>query len=105
MRRFKEAAIIGMAVLFDALSFNKGHRVRVLISSSNSPRFDPNPNTGHAFRANKQTRVATNTVHLSAGNPSRIILPIYRESTPGHRNGKGQRSQTVGYADVGEPSR
>ena len=65
------------------LIFNKGHRIRVLISSSNSPRFDPNPNTGHAFRADKQTRVATNTVHLSAGHPSHINLPIYREPTPG----------------------
>lgn len=66
-----------------SLIFNKGHRVRVLISSSNSPRFDPNPNTGHPFRADKQTRVATNTVHLSAGHPSHITLPIYRESSPG----------------------
>jgi putative CocE/NonD family hydrolase len=66
-----------------SLIFNKGHRVRVHISSSNSPRFDPNPNTGHAFRADKQTRVATNTVHLSAGHASHIILPIYREPTPG----------------------
>jgi uncharacterized protein len=66
-----------------SLIFNKGHRVRVLVSSSNSPRFDPNPNTGHAFRADKETRVATNTVQLSAGNPSLIMLPIYRESSPG----------------------
>jgi uncharacterized protein len=66
-----------------SLIFNKGHRVRVLISSSNSPRFDPNPNTGHPFRADKETRAATNTVHLSAGHPSHIILPVYREPTPG----------------------
>jgi predicted acyl esterase len=66
-----------------SLIFNKGHCVRVLISSSNSPRFDPNPNTGHAFRADKQTRVATNTVHLSASHLSHIVLPIYHQPTPG----------------------
>jgi predicted acyl esterase len=76
-----------------SLIFNKGHRVRVLISSSNSPRFDPNPNTGHPFRADKQTRIATNTVRLSAGHPSHIILPIYREPSPG-----GARSDKVSEA-------
>ncbi|HZY90316.1 MAG TPA: CocE/NonD family hydrolase [Gemmataceae bacterium] len=34
-----------------ALVFNKGHRVRVAVSSSNSPRFEANPNTGRPFRA------------------------------------------------------
>ena len=29
-----------------SLIFNKGHQIRVAISSSNSPRFQPNPNTG-----------------------------------------------------------
>lgn len=29
-----------------SLVFNKGHRIRVAVSSSNSPRFEPNPNTG-----------------------------------------------------------
>jgi putative CocE/NonD family hydrolase len=60
-----------------SLVFNKGHRIRVLVSSSNSPRFEPNPNTGHPFRADDETRVATNTLHLSAKHPSAIVLPIY----------------------------
>jgi predicted acyl esterase len=59
-----------------SLVFNKGHRIRVLITSSNAPRFDPNPNTGHGFRADKETRVAGNTVHVSAGHSSRLVLPI-----------------------------
>jgi predicted acyl esterase len=59
-----------------SLVFNKGHRIRVAVSSSNSPRFEANPNTGKPFRADKETRVATNTVHLSAGRPSHIVLPI-----------------------------
>jgi predicted acyl esterase len=60
-----------------SLVFNKGHRIRVAVSSSNAPRFDPNPNTGHAFRADKGTHVATNTLHLSQRYPSHILLPIH----------------------------
>jgi predicted acyl esterase len=59
-----------------ALVFNKGHRLRIAVSSSNSPRFDPNPNTGHAFRADQEQRIATNTLHLSEEYPSHIVLPV-----------------------------
>ncbi|MBX7166577.1 MAG: CocE/NonD family hydrolase [Pirellulales bacterium] len=61
-----------------SLVFARGHRLRVAVSSSNSPRFEPNPNTGHAFRADKEQRVATNTLHLAADRASHIELPIYR---------------------------
>lgn len=59
-----------------SLVFNRGHRIRVAVSSSNAPRFDPNPNTGHAFRADGEKRVATNTVYFSKEHPSRILLPV-----------------------------
>ncbi len=59
-----------------SLVFNRGHRIRVAVSSSNAPRFDPNPNTGHALRADKERRVATNTVYFSKEYPSRILLPV-----------------------------
>ena len=59
-----------------SLIFNKGHRIRVAVSSSNSPRFEANPNTGKAFRADKETRVARNTLHLSMKHPSKIVLPV-----------------------------
>ena len=59
-----------------SLIFNKGHRIRIAVSSSNSPRFEANPNTGKPFRADKETRVAKNTVHLSMKHPSRIVLPV-----------------------------
>jgi hypothetical protein len=60
-----------------SLIFNKGHRIRAAVSSSNSPRFEPNPNTGKPLHADEETRVATNTLHLSKRHPSHIILPIY----------------------------
>jgi putative CocE/NonD family hydrolase len=60
-----------------SLVFNAGHRIRVAVSSSNAPRFEPNSNTGDPHPVAGKSRVATNTVHLSGRYPSRIILPIY----------------------------
>ena len=59
-----------------SLIFNRGHRLRVAISSSNSPRFEPNPNTAAAFRADDQTVIAHNTVYLDRDRHSHILLPV-----------------------------
>jgi putative CocE/NonD family hydrolase len=69
-----------------SLVFNAGHRIRVAVSSSNSPRFEPNPNTGDRHPVVGKTRVATNTVHLSGKRPSRIILPIHQGPDADHLN-------------------
>ena len=61
-----------------SLVFNKGHRIRVAVSSSNAPRFDPNPNTGKKLGVkDDETQLATNTIHLSKAHASYITLPIY----------------------------
>jgi putative CocE/NonD family hydrolase len=59
-----------------AMLFNRGHRIRVTISSSNAPRFDPNPNSGNTFRVGQDTLIASNTIYLGAARPSHIILPV-----------------------------
>jgi uncharacterized protein len=59
-----------------SIVFNKGHRIAIHITSSNDPRFDPNPNTGHPLRADNETRVATNTIHHDHAHPSRALLPV-----------------------------
>jgi len=59
-----------------SLILSPGHRVRIAISSSNSPRFEPNPNTGKPSGADDKTEVATNTIYLNAGHPSHILLPV-----------------------------
>jgi uncharacterized protein len=61
-----------------SIVFNRGHRIAVHVASSNDPRFDPNPNTGKPLRADKEARVATNTVHHSRLYPSRILLPVVK---------------------------
>lgn len=59
-----------------SLVFQKGHRIRVDVSSSNFPRFDVNPNTGEPLNDNRRTKVAENTIYLDAKRPSHIILPV-----------------------------
>ncbi|MEK7399011.1 MAG: CocE/NonD family hydrolase [Candidatus Poribacteria bacterium] len=59
-----------------AILFSKSHKIRVAISSSNSPRFEPNPNTGKPSGTDDETIIAENTIYLDRNHPSRIILPI-----------------------------
>jgi uncharacterized protein len=61
-----------------SLIFNKGHRIAIHVSSSNNPRFDPNPNTGKPLRADKQMQIATNSIHHDRTHPSRALLPVVR---------------------------
>ncbi len=56
--------------------FMQGHRVRLDIASSNFPRFDVNPGTGEPLGRHTHTVKAHNTVHMDAGRPSRIVLPV-----------------------------
>lgn len=59
--------------------FEKGHRIRIEISSSNFPRFARNLNTGGNNYDESEGVVARNKVHHSAEYPSQIILPIVRK--------------------------
>ena len=56
--------------------FQRGHRIRVEISSSNFPRFDRNPNTGREIAGETELRPALQTVLHDAAHPSHISLPI-----------------------------
>jgi putative CocE/NonD family hydrolase len=56
--------------------FKAAHRIRVEVSSSNFPRFDRNPNTGHPFAQDAELRPATQTILHDADHPSHIVLPI-----------------------------
>ncbi len=59
--------------------FAKGHRIGVHVTSSNDTRFEPNPNTGHPFRADAESRKANNAVWHDAKHRSRILLPVMSE--------------------------
>jgi predicted acyl esterase len=59
-----------------AITFEKGHRIAVHVTSSNSPRFDVNPNTGELPGPDAATRVARNTIYVDATHRSAIHLPL-----------------------------
>lgn len=56
--------------------FKKGHRIRLEVTSSNFPRYDRNPNTGHDFGIDTEFAAARQTVLHSAASPSHVLLPI-----------------------------
>jgi uncharacterized protein len=56
--------------------FKAGHRIRLEVSSSNFPRFDRNPNTGHELFTDAETRPALQTVMHDRGFASYLTLPI-----------------------------
>ncbi len=58
--------------------FEKGHRIRIEISSSNFPRFARNLNTGGDNYNESESVVAQNSVHHSSKYPSLIRLPIMK---------------------------
>ena len=59
--------------------FQKGHRIRVDVTSSHFPQFDRNPNTGETFGTSAKVRVANQTVYASKTYPSHIVLPVIPE--------------------------
>lgn len=58
--------------------FEKGHRIRIEVSSSNFPRFTRNLNTGGNNWDETEGVKARNQVHHSAAYPSQVRLPIVR---------------------------
>ncbi|MEA2530324.1 MAG: uncharacterized protein QOG89_1968, partial [Thermomicrobiales bacterium] len=56
--------------------FRRGHRLALEVSSSNFPRFDRNPNTGHDLGADAELRPALQTIYHDRERPSRLTLPI-----------------------------
>ena len=56
--------------------FLPGHRVRVLITSSDFPWFARSLNRFGPLKDQADPRVATNTIHHDPAHPSRLRLPV-----------------------------
>ena len=56
--------------------FKKGHRIRLDISSSDYPAYDPNPNTGEPYMTGHHRIIARNTIYFDKDHASHIVLPI-----------------------------
>ena len=59
-----------------SLILNTGHRVRVMITSSNFPRFDVNPGTGKPWSDGGEKVKQINRIHCDAEHPSRLLVPV-----------------------------
>jgi len=70
--------------LFDiAHSFAPGHRIRLEISSSASPLYNPNQNTGNPVATDTVWKVAQQTIYHDRAHASALLLPVLvRKQTP-----------------------
>jgi len=56
-------------------SFAAGHRFRLIVSATNWPHYDLNPQTGDTLQTPGDTVSCTCTLHTSAQKPARVSLP------------------------------
>ncbi len=73
---------IRISGLHTAVRFGRGHRIRLHVSSSRYPFYDPNPNTGTPVATEDSLAVARQTVWHDAERPSRLILPVVESRAP-----------------------
>ena len=59
-----------------SIRFEKGHRIRVEVTSSNFPKFVRNLNTGGANESESKPVVANNAIHHAGDAASYIELPV-----------------------------
>ena len=69
---------IELGPMVTANVFQKGHRIRLEVSSSNFPRYDRNLNTGGKNWNETKGKVANNVIHHSGEFPSRVQLQILK---------------------------
>jgi putative CocE/NonD family hydrolase len=70
---------VNMTPMSTSNYFEKGHKIRIEVSSSNFPRFDRNLNTGGNNYDETEGVVATNTIHHSRSYPSSVSLPMVKK--------------------------
>jgi predicted acyl esterase len=61
-------------------TFLAGHSIRVEISSSATPDYFPNQNTGNPVATDTEWRIAHQTIYHVKTTPSHIVLPIMKNS-------------------------
>jgi len=66
--------------VYTANVFKKGHRIRVSITSSKAPHYDPNPNTGTEIASETELKTCVNTIHWGGKTPSSLTLPLFKSN-------------------------
>ena len=59
-----------------SMVFGAGHRLRLLVTSSDFPRYDRNPNTGEQPSVAASSAPALQRIYRDAAHPSHIVLPV-----------------------------
>ena len=73
-----------------AHTFEAGHRLRLIVSGSNYPRWDVSGNTRDK---SAPPRVATNALHLEPEHPTHLVLPVIDTSVSSKRQTDGTKSE------------
>ncbi len=69
---------IEVKVWATAWAFLPGHRIMVIISSANYPRFEANPNNGEPFVRDDPNKLpANNKIYHLPDYPSHLVIPMY----------------------------
>ncbi|MFC2164133.1 CocE/NonD family hydrolase [Acidobacteriota bacterium] len=64
--------------LFDiGHTFLPGHKIRIEISSSSYPRFNPNQNTGNPVATDTEWKIAHQTIFHDSQRPSHVLLSVF----------------------------
>jgi hypothetical protein len=72
--------------------FEQGHKIALHVTSSNFPRFEVNPNTGHAPGTEEpDPRAARNAIHHDGAHPSALLLPVLAADGAGAVTSAGSR--------------
>lgn len=73
-----EPALLKWPVGWTSLIFNRGHRIRVTLTSTGAPLFEPNNQTGGPQTHDwlKSARSADHTIWHDAARPSCLVVPV-----------------------------
>jgi len=73
-----EPAKLRWHIGWTSIAVNAGHRLRVTITSSGTPLYEPNNQTGGAQTSDwmKESRLGTHTILHEKGHESRVLLPV-----------------------------
>jgi len=73
---------VDIDLMSTSIVVNRGHRIRIDVTSSSAPGYDPNPNTGEPLRASDRKRIAHNVVHVGGSTASAVLLPVMTGALP-----------------------
>lgn len=59
-----------------SLVFAKGHRIRILVSGSNYPKYEVNKLVGFVGTNSTENKKGKNSIHVGGESPSMLILPV-----------------------------